>query len=291
MYLVLDKSPIFRNGDNMTQNNPLRQFFRRPAIYLTLPSKGIGYSPDVITMTETGELPVYPMTAIDDITAKTPDALFNGQAVVDIIKSCVPAIKNPWAISSVDLNAILIAIRTASNGNTLDITTTCPACKNTADYGINLVNILATLKAPDYGTELAIMDLHIKFKPLTYKEMNAVSLMQFNIQRDLVLLESIQNEDEKSIKGTEMMKNITATSMKTIANTIEHIRTPNDIVTETAFIAEFLEQCDKHTYEAIKEHNAKLREAGDIKPMRIICDECGHDYEQAVSLNVSDFFG
>lgn len=275
----------------MTQNNPLRQFFRRPAIYLTLPSKGVGYSPDVITMTETGELPVYPMTAIDDITAKTPDALFNGQAVVDIVKSCVPAIKNPWAISSIDLNAILIAIRTASNGSTLDITTTCPACKNTADYGINLVTILATLKTPDYETELPIMDLHIKFKPLTYKEMNAVSLAQFNIQRDLVMLEAIQDEDQKSIKGTEMMKKITATSMKTLANTIQHIRTPNDVVTDPAYITEFLEHCDKHTYEAIKEHNAKLREASDIKPMKIACDECGYNYEQSVSLNVSDFFG
>ena len=67
-------------------NNPLRQYFRRPAVYISLPSKGEGYSVDELELPETTELPVYPMTAIDEITARTPDALFNGTAVVELIK-------------------------------------------------------------------------------------------------------------------------------------------------------------------------------------------------------------
>ena len=49
------------------ENNPLKQYFRRPAIYLKLPSGSKGYAPGVVNITESGELPVYPMTAIDEI--------------------------------------------------------------------------------------------------------------------------------------------------------------------------------------------------------------------------------
>ena len=76
--------------------NPLKQYFRRPAIYLRLPSEGKFYSQGAIDLPENKEIPIYPMTAIDEITTKTPDMLFNGTAVIEIIKSCVPNIKNPW---------------------------------------------------------------------------------------------------------------------------------------------------------------------------------------------------
>ena len=92
----------------MLSNNPLKQYFRRPSIYLKLPSGGEGYEPEVLSMSETGELPIYPMTAIDEITVRTPDALYNGLAIVELIKSCMPDIKDPWAINSNDLDAILV---------------------------------------------------------------------------------------------------------------------------------------------------------------------------------------
>ena len=43
--------------------NPLNKYYRQPAIYITLPTKGRYYSADVYTPTETGEIPVLPMTA------------------------------------------------------------------------------------------------------------------------------------------------------------------------------------------------------------------------------------
>lgn len=60
----------------MTQSaNPLKQFFRQPAIYLRLPSNGDFWPAGSLQMTPNSELPVYPMTAIDEITYRTPDAL------------------------------------------------------------------------------------------------------------------------------------------------------------------------------------------------------------------------
>ena len=47
--------------------NPLKQYFRRPAIYIKLPSEGKYYPEGTIDLPDNKELPVYPMTAIDEI--------------------------------------------------------------------------------------------------------------------------------------------------------------------------------------------------------------------------------
>ena len=108
-----------------TSNNPLRQFFRRPAVYLKLPSRGQYWAPGSLDLPENGELPVYPMTAIDEISYRTPDALFNGQAVINVVQSCVPSILDAGKIPNMDLNALMVAIRIASYGHSLDVASTC----------------------------------------------------------------------------------------------------------------------------------------------------------------------
>ena len=117
----------------MQSTNPLSGHFRQPAVYLQLPSRGQFWAPDSIDMPANGELPVYPMTAIDEITYRTPDALFNGQAVINVVQSCVPAIKDAWKIPNRDLNTLLVAIRIASYGHEMELTSTCPACRHESD--------------------------------------------------------------------------------------------------------------------------------------------------------------
>ncbi len=273
------------------ENNPLKQYFRRPAIYVKLPSGGLNYPPGVIDLPESGEIPIYPMTAIDEITAKTPDALFNGAAIVEIIKSCVPNIKDPWAITSIDLDAILIAVRSAANGNDLEIETSCPSCKEDANYGINLVGLLSTIKMGDYSKELPIHDLLIKFRPLNYKEMNQASLSQFDIQRMFNIINSMEDLEEKTKKSKQALKEITETTIKIISTTIQYIKTPAAFVDNQEYILDFLRNCDKHTYEKIKEHNAMLKKDSEVKPLKVKCIHCNHEYEQPFTLNVSDFFG
>ena len=221
-------------------NNPLKQYFRRPSIYLKLPSGGVGYPLGSINKTETGELPVYPMTAIDEITSKTPDALFNGTAVVEIIKSCVPDIRDPWAILSTDLDAILIAIRSAAQGNEMEIESECPSCKEVATYAINLIGILQTMKPGDYTKELQVSDLYIKFRPLTYREMNQAALAQFEIQKMFTGMNELP-EEERTKKTQEVIVKITEITMAVLAQTIEYVRTPTITVNETEFILDFLQ--------------------------------------------------
>jgi rubredoxin len=273
------------------QNNPLQQYFRRPAVYISLPSKGIGYSPDDLDMPENKELPVYPMTAIDEITARTPDALFNGTAVVELIKSCVPNIKNPWAIKNIDMDAILIGIKAASDSETLEIDTKCPNCGTESTYSVSLLAVLSNFTAGDYDTPLEIGDLKFKFKPLTYKEMNQASMGQFEVQKFLNSIIEIEDIEERNKATKNALEKITYLTMEILAKTIEYIETPNIRVDDEQFILDFLKNCDNKIYNAIRDHSTKLKEGTEIKPAHIKCYNCGHEYDQPYTINPTDFFG
>ena len=271
-------------------NNPLRQFFRRPAVYLTLPSGGKYYPEGVIRQTDTNELPVYPMTAIDEITAKTPDALFNGDGMAQIIKSCVPDILQPWMINSIDLDAIFIAIRSASGENNMEMDSECPNCNEVNGYTVELNTILPQLKCPDFDTPLIINGLKIRFRPLTYRELNQIGLDQFNIQRAFADLDNIQDNEVRAEKTKQALKTVTDTTMKIVATAIDSIDTGESSVTNKEFILDFLVNCDKNVYAEIRDYTTKMREAAQVKPMRIKCPSCSHEYDQPFTLNLTDFF-
>lgn len=276
---------------SVISNNPLKQYFRRPAVYLKLPSQGKFYDKSVLELPPTNELPIYPMTAIDEVTVKTPDSLFNGSAIADLLKSCVPDLKNPWLINSVDLDALLIAIRAASGGSNLDVDSLCPECKQSSTYGVNLLNVLESLSAPDYNKELEINELKIKFRPLTYKEMNEANVAQFELQKIFVALEQVEDEKLRLQKTQEALKSVTDLTINILSLTIEYVKTPNSLVQEKEFIVDFLSNCDKLAFNAIRDYQSKLKEKTEIKPLQIKCVSCQHQYSQPFTLNSTDFFG
>jgi len=270
--------------------NPLKQYFRRPSIYLKLPSGGKYYPEGSIDLPENKEVPVYPMTAIDDITSKTPDALFNGIAVIEIIRSCVPNIKDPWQVPATDVDALLIAIRAATNGNMLDVESSCPSCKEESSYNINLVSLLANLGNVNYQDTINVNDLTIKFNPLSYRKLNDINLAQFEIEKAIRNLENMENDEERLKSSTSTMKSLNNLSMALITEAIESIATPSVIVTEKEHINDFLRNCDKHTYDILKTTAVKFREGSQLKPLKVKCIHCQHEYEQPLTLNVTDFF-
>lgn len=273
-------------------NNPLKKYFRKPAVYIKLPSEGKRYTPDVFVMPPSGELAVYPMTALDEITAKTPDALFNGEAMTSIIKSCVPDIKDPWRLSSSDFDAVLIAIRAASNQSTYNIISKCPNCSEENEFGINLIPVLSQLKEASYDQEFQFGDLHVKYRPLIYKEMNDASISQVAINKEL----NAVNDDEKmpeeqKLKALEKaVRNVTEHTMRIIAAAIEHIRIPDSVVKDKRLILEFLKNCDNGLYTQIRDKSIELKNATEIKPVPITCPDCKHEYEQKYGLDLSSFF-
>lgn len=274
----------------MIENNPLRQYFRRPSIYFKLPSDGKYYEPGVVDFPPNRELPVYPMTAVDEMTIRTPDALFNGVAVVDLIKSCVPNILDPWKINNVDLDAILIAIRAASGNGKMSIQSQCPACAESSEYEVNLMPMLSSMKNANYSDELKIHELSIKFRPLSYSEINTNNLDQFEIQKVLSELENFEDTEQKQHMMSDAVKKLNGLINKIVVNTIDYIKTPETTVTDKNYIIDFLNNCDRETSNIIKEYSVKIRESSEIPPLDVKCSNCQNEYSQKVVLNVTDFF-
>jgi hypothetical protein len=189
--------------EKMTENtNPLNKYFRQATVYIKLPS-GLQYPANVIEPTQTGELAIQPMTAMDEIKFKTPDALMNGQGVVDVIQSCIPQIKDAWQIVSYDIDAVFLGIRIATYGETMDVTYTMPNTTEQRSHTINLPAFLEDINRQKIEHLFKIKELTFHVAPLTYKDMNLVSLETFQQQRIYASLRDTNIKDEDKVKTTE----------------------------------------------------------------------------------------
>lgn len=272
--------------------NPLSKHFRQPAISLVLPSKGNYYPDGSLEMPVTGELPVYPLTSRDEITLRTPDALLNGNSVVEVIQSCLPNIKNAWQIPIVDLDAIFIAIRIASYGHSMPITVQCPACKETNTYEVDLRSTLDNISTPDFNSLHEHDGLKIKFKPQPYLTYNKVSAMRFQDQRILdQLLDANVPEEERLKTLTHQLAEIASLNLNVLAESTEYIQTSdNQIVTDMAFIIEFYQNAESKLIKAIEADFAKINKNTGAKPQHIVCGDCQHEFDTSVEFDYSNFF-
>jgi hypothetical protein len=273
--------------------NPLSKSFRQPTVQLKLPSDGKYWKDGDVQIPVTGELPIYPMRVGDEITLKTPDALLNGSAVVDLIHNCVPAIKNAWNAPITDIDAILIAIRIASYGIEMDVTIDCPACTSENDFAIDLRTVLQRIKTANFSSPVVFDGLKISFKPQTYLESNADDMVQFEQDRLVKALMDIELPDEeKSRIMKESVKKITLLAVQNIATHIECITTQEGVkVTDKSHITEFLMNCSRATYKGMQEKIKSLNDASILKPLHVQCTHCQHEFESGLVFNYSRFFG
>ena len=255
----------------MNPNNPLKQYFRQPAIYIKLPSQGKNYPAGTLTVPPTGELPIYPMTAIDEINYRTPDALYNGQATINVIQSCVPDIKDAWAIPTTDIDTLLIAIRIATHGHDMDFGTTCPACKKDSERTIDLRTILDSIRIADYTKTVQAGDMEIYFKPLTYQHLNANNQMQYENQKLLQMLPDSEIPDAEKITAlNDALRKITNITVTALAQSIAAVKTPQATVYEPEYIEEMLKNCDSKLFNQIKDFILELKASSEMQPLKIV---------------------
>jgi hypothetical protein len=272
-------------------NNPLKQYFRQPAIYIKLPSNGEFYPPGSIELSVNGEYPVLPMTAVDEMTYRTPDALFNGAAVVSVIQSCMPNIQNAWNVPSVDVDTILVAIRIASYGHNMEFSTACAKCGEVNDRELDLRQVLDSIRTPNYNSPVEQGDMQIYFKPMTYKNLNDNNQLQFEEQKILQMLPDTEVENTEKVRLLgEAFKKLSEVTIQALAQSISTIKTPTALVSEPEHIKEFLENCDRTLFNRIKDFIIDIKGQAEMQPVKIVCDKCQNEFEQELTLDMSSFF-
>lgn len=279
--------------------NPLTMFMRQPKIYTRLPSSGAFWPAGSIEIPETGQIAVYSMTAKDEMLLNVPDALMNGQAVVDVIQNCIPAVKNAWYAPSIDIDAMLIAIRIATYGEMMTTPITVSGDIE-LDYQIDLRTVLdTTLRTVTWNTAVPITeDLTVFVKPLNYKQLTEAALQSFETQKIVQLTNNDQlSQDDKVRMFKESFAKLTNSTVGVVTNSISHIDSVNGSTANPEHIKEFMNNIDKEVFNKIQSHLEQLREINSVKPMRIeVTDELraqgvtGDTIEVPLVFDASTFF-
>ena len=278
--------------------NPLKKYFRQPKLYIKLPSSGNFYAPNVLEKTESGEFPVYAMTAKDELVMKTPDALMNGQATVDVIQSCFPSIKNAWLIPSIDLDAILIAIRLATYGEKYEVTVRIPGLDDPRAFDMDLRLVLDSVSSAAYDAEAKINeDITAFLRPLTYKEFTQTAIKTLEEQRIFSMVNNDQIDDQKKMEMfNASFKKLTDINIDMVTRSVVKIVTPEGETSDPAFIKEFIDNADKDFFKGVIEHLEIQKNKFSIKPQRIITTEedraagAPDEVEVPISLDAASFF-
>lgn len=280
-------------------SNPLQKHFRQPKIYIQLPSKGRWWPEGTIELPENGEIPVFPMTAKDEITMRTPDALLNGQSTVDVIQSCIPAIKNAWKLPSIDLDACLVAIRIASFGEMMEVTTKIPNTDLEKKYDLNLRGLMDSYNEKEYEDVLQAGDFLIQIRPMSYEVFTQIALKTFEEQRLIAIVNQDDIDDTKKMElFNKSFKTLTDININTIHDSVVAVQyQQEDPVTNRTHIKEFLENTDTVIYNAIKDHIEKLKDLFQTKPVTVETTQEERDagapdsFVVPVSFDHSSFFG
>ena len=257
-----------------TGSNPLQKYFRQPKIYVSLPSSGEFYPPGAIAKTETGEYPVYAMTAKDELTMKTPDALLNGEATVQVIQSCFPNVKNAWEVPSLDLDAMLIAIRIATYGEMMDLNIKVPVTGEEKTFQVDLRTMLDHLNSAEYVNVVDHDGMRVILKPLTYREFTKTSIKTFEEQRIFSIVnDEDMPEEEKLLAFNKSFNKLTDVTVDTLKASIAAIQFEDQTVTNRDHINEFVDNSDKTLFKKVTDHLEEQKEKFSIKPMIVDATE------------------
>ena len=250
--------------------NPLQKYFRQPRIYITLPSGGHWYPEGALEMNETGELPVYAMTAQDELMMKTPDALLNGQSVVSCIQSCMPNIKNAWKIPSIDVDCILIAIRIATYGEKMEIETRVPSAGTDRKFDLDLRQLLDKYQNIKYENELTVGDMKITLRPQTYQEYTRTATKTFEEQRIAqVIADAELDEGDKLARFSASFQKLTQLTVTMVVDGIVSIQVGDEIVTNPQHLQDFIKNADKSFFTGITEHMTAQKKKYDVDPFLV----------------------
>lgn len=275
-------------------SNPLQKHFRQPQLYLKLPSAGKWWPKNSIDWPETGDIPVYSMTAKDELALKTPDALLNGQATVDVIQSCCPNIKNAWDVPVVDIDAILIAIRQATYGNEMEFVSVCPNCGTKNEHVADLGYLSSIIECPKFSDVIETKGLGIYIKPNNFKTFNQNSIRNYEEQRIIQTVANDQiSEEEKMTQFAAMFQKLLNITVEQVANSVVMIVMENGTrVDNTEHIQEFFRNCDKETFQTVQSRLEELSKQNKLQNIEVECENepCKHKYGAPLLFELSSFF-
>jgi rubrerythrin len=279
--------------EHSKHTNPLQKYFRQFKTYLKLPSGTSYYAKDVIEFNDMNELGIMPMTGKDELILKNPDALLNGEALIEVIKSCVPAVKDPRVLLTNDIDALITAVRYATFNDSLETTLFCPSCGAENSYKLDLQYALDNMEYLD-DEYVANLDsgVSVYVKPYAFPEILKNLHAKFEQGKLSRAIEGTDmSEEQRSQVFAKAFEKMSVLTFELMLNSIiKVVDEENDInVNSKAYINEFLYNIDKKSVDKISDLINEINEIGIKKTFVAKCEKCGHDWESAIDFNPVNF--
>ena len=285
---------IINNLSNVfiiSKGNTLIKYFRKPKIYVTLPTGG-KFNPELKT-TLLDEVGVSAMSAIDEISLRNPEALLNGEAIKSVIESCVPTVGDPMQLCNIDIEALFLAIQYATYGNDLTHEHTCENCKEIAEYKIDVNEILNRFPSVDYIDPILFEDVNIHIRPPTLENVTRMALIDLEQKKIVQNLQKVDDDTpdmDIASKFYTSFKKIATFNVDMLANAISRIESPDAIVTDTMMISEFLQNVPTNVVQELNKAIEKIAvKPENINKMQFKCGSCDSVDEVYLEINPINF--
>ena len=283
-------------------SNPLSKYYRRPAMFVSLPTKGM-FNPEIET-TALDEIGVLPMTAMDEITMKNPDALLNGEALISLIKSCVPSIPNPRNLCTIDMEALYLAIRYATFGKEMTFSNKCTKCGETNDFNLDINYLLNRFPEFDEVPVVEHEDIKIYLRPPTVESTTRRAMIELEQSRIIESIRVSLINDEGNKEGDDVVDDeeisrkfynsyikIAKYNIDMISNVINYIETPDgERVSDHEQINEFINNVHSSVVDQI---NKKIKDITkkpkEVSEFEVTCPECSNLDKISLETNPVNF--
>jgi hypothetical protein len=276
--------------------NPLLERFNvmPPATY-KLPSTGALYTngeidDDVVD----GEVLVYPMTMVDEVTIRSPDMLFQGTAVENVFRRCIPQIRKPMEMLANDVDYLLTCLRVVTYGEFIEISWKCPKCTDadgkvktnhvrdpddkslpipenvTPSFMVSLLQFLNETRELDVTSAKLDVELptgeKVKLRPSTFDDM--LKLYQY----DTTTMETPEELVDYMMEGI-----------------VSVIHTVNGI-SDRELIKEWAVKCEAPSIGFLEKKVHAANDWGNKYEYDFKCKGCGHSNKGSIPLNPVQFF-
>ena len=284
---------LHQSSAQLPPQNPLKQYFRQVKLWMKIPSGVSYYDSSVIQFTDKGEIGVLPMTGKDELALKNPDALLNGEALIEVLTSCVPALKLPRQLLTNDIDALITAIRYATFDDNLETVLRCPTCTHENTFKLDLEYALDHMSFLDENYVVNLdTGISIYIRPYAFPELLKGLHAQFESSKleRAIKSETLSDEDRAAI-FSKSFKEMSALTFELMQNSIVKVvdESSNLSVTNRVHIKEFLFNIDKQSIDKVSNMISEINHIGIKRTFTAICEQCNHEWDSEIDFNPVNF--
>jgi len=263
-------------------SNPLLQKIKLPGRIFQLPSKGIFYKPETLAEhVKNGEVEVQPLSALAELKLRSPDMLFSGRALREIVLECIPDIKDPDQLVSKDVDAIWCFLKIVTYGPEMKFKSIhdCPG-RQVHNQRVNVEELVMNPRNEvlDHASTLYLVTLsngqRVKLKPVRFNDAIEALHLQQRAEKEL---------SETGHVNQKVMEDAIVNDLLAIIDNV-------DGVTDRQQIEEWVRSLPKKMFTEIIEASMKCGDWGFNLKVQLKCEDCGEIYEHDLELDPINFF-